>query len=223
MKIYLIPGLGFDDRIFRNLTIEKHEVEPINWIDPLNNESIQSYAKRLSKNIDNNETNILIGHSFGGIICQEISALKSIQKSILISSIKHCKENPFHFKMMKPTGLYKLFSKNLTAKTIKYWGNKYDYETKEEKELVVDMVNKQSNNYLQWALKQLAVWRKPESLTNNNLIQVHGDLDTTFPFRLINKPKYVIKNAGHFMVYKKPERIGEIINKEIAEELKLKQ
>ncbi len=216
MKVYLIPGLGFDERIFRNLNIEKHESIYLNWIDPTKNESIQSYAKRLAEKIDSKESDVvLIGHSFGGVLCQEISVFTSVQKCILISSIKHRNENPFVFKIMSASRLYKLFSKNLTAKTIKYWGSRYDYKTEEEKELVVDMVNKQSDNYLQWALQQLSVWRAPEHSLGDKLIQIHGNLDNTLPFGLINNPNYIIKNGGHFMVYKKPNFVSEIINKEI--------
>jgi len=216
MKVYLIPGLGFDERMFRNLKLEKYDVETINWIDPLKNETIQSYSKRLSSKIDSKESNtVLIGHSFGGIICQEISSLISIKNTILISSIKDRKENPFHFKIMKPFRLYKLFSKELTANTIRYWGTKYDYVKKEEKDLVIDMVNKQSNNYLQWALKQLSIWAKPENVTNNNLIQIHGEMDKTFPIDLIENPKYVVEGGGHFMTYNKSKRIGDIITKEL--------
>lgn len=215
MKIYLIPGLGFDERMFRNLNIDK-EVEKINWIDPFKNETIQSYAKRLSKNIDFKETNIvLIGHSFGGIMCQEIASFIAIKKIILVSSIKDRSENPFHFKIIKPIRLYKLFSKELTIKTIKFWGSKYDYVSKSEKELVKEMVNKHSNHYLQWALKQLSIWKKPENMTENNLIHIHGELDKTFPITIINNPDYIIRDSGHFMIYKNSNSIGEIINGEL--------
>ena len=215
MKIYLIPGLGFDARMFRNLNLDK-EVEKINWIDPSKNETIQSYAKRLSNKIDINESNIvLIGHSFGGIMCQEIASFISIKKIILVSSIKDRSENPFHFKILKPIRLYKLFSKELTVKTINFWGSTYDYVSKSEKELVKDMVNNHSNHYLQWALKQLSIWKKPRSRTATNLIHIHGELDKTFPITLINKLDYIIKDSGHFMIYKKSKTIEKIINREL--------
>jgi len=215
MKIYFIPGLGFDDRIYRNINIENHEVNYINWIDSFKNESIQSYAERLSESIENDGSElILIGHSFGGILCQEIATIKPVQKIILISSIKHQEENPLQFRIMKPTRLYKLFTKELTVKSIKYWGTTHDYETEEEKELVKSMVSKHSNNHLQWALMQLAIWKKPSQLSIDNIIQIHGELDKTFPIKLIKTPTYKIKNSGHFMVYKNAE-IEEILNNEI--------
>ena len=51
MKIYAISGLGADKRVFQFLKLE-HEFIPIDWIDPLKNESIAEYAKRFSSIIE---------------------------------------------------------------------------------------------------------------------------------------------------------------------------
>ena len=134
MKVYLIPGLGFDNRIFENLELNKFDYEYLNWIDPIENESIQNYAHRFSEGIDDDSSKeiILIGHSLGGIIAQEIAVFKPIKKIILIACITSRTELPLHFKIMSPLRIYKLFSKELTEKTIRYWGKNHDYETQEE-------------------------------------------------------------------------------------------
>lgn len=51
MKIYTISGLGADQRVFQELKLD-YELVPLNWISPIRNESIQSYASRLAENID---------------------------------------------------------------------------------------------------------------------------------------------------------------------------
>lgn len=216
MKVYFIPGLGFDHRIFKNISLDNVDVEYLDWIEPVKNESIADYANRLSKGIDKKDRTIILGHSLGGIIAQEMAEILPVDKIILISSIKSRKEMPFQFRVVKPLFIHKLFSKELTAKTIKYWGKSHDYETIEEQNLVADMVNKQSNHYLQWALRQLSIWKHPNAETNidtdTEIIQIHGDLDKTFPIKLIRQPFKEIKNTGHFMVFKKAEIISEIIN-----------
>ncbi|MFK8046054.1 MAG: lipase family alpha/beta hydrolase [Crocinitomicaceae bacterium] len=217
MKVYLIPGLGFDHRIFERLELNKIDFEYLNWIDPKKNETIKDYAIRFSDRIDDKLKEIvLVGHSLGGIIAQEIAAIKSVRKIILISCIKSRKELPLHFRIVKPLRIHKFFSKKLTAKTIKYWGKNHDYETPEEQELVVDMVSKQSNNYLRWALKQLSVWKKPEVDSGTKIFQINGGLDKTFPLKLIVQPNEIVKNGGHFMVYKHSKIISTLIVKEIA-------
>ena len=223
MKIYLLPGLGFDHQIFSKLQLSVSNIQYINWIEPLKNENIKAYSKRLAKDIISNdgERIVLIGHSLGGIVSQEIACLKKIDKIILISSIKSRDEIPFHFKIIQPLYLHKLFTKGWTISTVKFWGKQHDYESKEEQELFKDMVGKQSNQYLQWALKTLSIWEHPEIPHTTSLIQINGDSDKTFPIKLINTPNYVIEKAGHFMIYKHPQALSKIINDELEQKMSL--
>jgi predicted alpha/beta hydrolase family esterase len=216
MKIYLLPGLGFDHRIFSKFEFQNVDVQYLNWIEPIGNESINHYAQRLAKDIrDKQEKVILIGHSLGGIMSQEIACFKKIDKIILISSIKNSGEMPFHFRIVQPLLIHKLFTKKITLSTVKFWGKNQDYETKEEQTLFKEMVGKQSNQYLQWALKTLSIWKQPTIPSSTSIIQIHGDSDKTFPIKHIKTLDYTLKNAGHFMVYKHAKQLNEIINKEL--------
>ena len=49
--IYLISGLGADERVFQNLDFGRLRPTFIQWIEPKDNESIQEYALRLSLQI----------------------------------------------------------------------------------------------------------------------------------------------------------------------------
>lgn len=213
MKIYLLPGLGFDQQIFSKLDFKKEEVRYVNWIEPDGNESIREYAKRLAQDIpDTEEPTILIGHSLGGIVSQEIACFKQIDQVILISSIKSRKELPSFFKLVKPLRLYKLFKKEWTLNTVKFWGKKQDYVSQEEQELFKEMVAKQSNHYLQWALKTLSMWEQPRVPEPTKITQISGALDKTFPIKLIDKPTYRIEDGAHFMVYRKAPIINKILD-----------
>ena len=218
MKIYFIPGLGFDSRIFRNLNLVSADITYIDWIAPISSkENISAYAARLATKIEEApEGTILIGHSFGGVMCQEIARIKKVHKIILISSIKSRKELPFNFKILKPLGLHKLFTKKLVVNTFQFWGSYQGYKSTEEKELCLNMISKHSNKYLQWALGQLSMWSNLASSTGTTIIHIHGDFDKTFPISLINNPNVIIPNGDHFMVYKQPDIISEILNKEIG-------
>lgn len=217
MKIYLLPGLGFDHQIFSKLQLEESNIQYINWIEPLKNEKIKDYSRRLAEKIisNNDEKIILIGHSLGGIVSQEIACFKKIDKIILISSIKSREELPFQFKIIQPLYLYKMFTKGWTVSTVRFWGKQHDYETKEEQALFKDMVGKHTNQYLQWALKTLSIWKHPKIPDETSLVQINGDSDKTFPIKLINTPNYIIKNGGHFMIYKHAEALSKKINTEL--------
>jgi len=108
MKIYAISGLGADQRVFKFLQLD-HELIPINWIIPLKNEPIQSYALRLAKSIDLEEEFALLGVSFGGLIAVELSKILNPKITILISSIETKNElNPM-FRWFGNTRINKLF------------------------------------------------------------------------------------------------------------------
>lgn len=211
MKIYLIPGLGFDQRMFQKLDLKGLDIEYIHWIEPKQKEDIHDYARRLFSMIDNREDNILIGHSFGGIVAQEIAKVKKIKKIILISSIKSRKELPLHFKIVQPLRIYKFFTKGFCLKTVRFWGKNHGYESREEVDLFKSMVGQQSNTYLQWALKALSVWNPSPVPKHTSIFHIHGDKDQTFPIGRIQQADVVIRNAGHFMVYKGKHNLNQII------------
>lgn len=216
MKIYLLPGLGFDHRIFARLDLGGLDVEYINWIEPKANEPIRDYAKRLAASIDDRGVPvILIGYSFGGIVSQEIAALKKIEKIILLSSIKSREELPFLFKIIKPLRIHKVFTKEFSRKTVQYWGKNHGFEAAATQDLFKSMVGGYSNNYLQWALEALSGWSPPEVPISTSIFQIHGAADKTFPITRIRKPDRIIENGGHIMVYNQPRVISDILREEI--------
>ena len=76
VQIYFLAGLGFDYRIFENLVLENCKINYLHWLEPIINESLDKYVIRISEQIKNIENPlILVGHSFGGIIVQEISKI----------------------------------------------------------------------------------------------------------------------------------------------------
>ena len=53
MNVYFISGLGADQRVFQKLTIDpEFNPVPIEWVKPGRKESMPSYARRLSTQID---------------------------------------------------------------------------------------------------------------------------------------------------------------------------
>ena len=220
MKVILLPGLGYNCKIFERINFDYSEVGCLNWIEPLPNEPIRDYAVRLFEDLPRNgEKIILVGHSFGGIVSQEIAMVKPIEKIILISSIKSHVEIPFFFRIIKRWGLYKYFTKELSIKTVKYWGKTHGFRNTEEQELFRDMVGEQSNNYLQWALKTLSEWRAPELPLSTVIFQIHGTSDKTFPIKLIEKPDIVVESGSHVMIYTQSENIQIILNNAIKQNI----
>lgn len=216
MRILLIPGLGYDCRIFDHLELSDVSVEHLNWIAPKPKELLHDYALRLFATCKpSSEKTIIIGHSLGGVVAQEIASVHPIEKVILISSIKSRKELPLSFKLIQPLRFDVLFTKEISIQTIQFWGTSHGFETPAEKELFKSMVGQHSNSYLQWALRALSSWEEPKNLMSTKIVQIHGTKDKTLPYSLIENPDYTINEGTHICVLKKAAEVSRLINQQL--------
>ena len=95
--VYVFSGLGADERVFHKIDFSGYDVHFIKWITPQKNESIESYALRLTSQITK-PLPVLIGLSFGGMMAVEVAKHIATEKIILISSAKSKNEIPFYFR-----------------------------------------------------------------------------------------------------------------------------
>jgi len=108
--VYLMPGMAANPSIFENIRLpeEKYTVHLLEWQLPESpKESIASYAMRMTEYIKHDRP-ILIGVSFGGVLVQEIAKHITVEKLIIISSIKSKYEMPRRFKLSRKLKLYKV-------------------------------------------------------------------------------------------------------------------
>ncbi len=93
MKVYIISGLGADDKVLEKLEFNK-AIEPIfiHWKIPQRGEHFHHYVERMAEEIDESEPFGLLGYSFGGIMVQEINQIKPAVKTVILGSIKSDKE-----------------------------------------------------------------------------------------------------------------------------------
>ena len=121
-KVYIFSGLGVDKRVLEKIDFGDIEIEFVDWITPIHNESIQAYAKRISSNFDFKKP-ILIGLSFGGIMAVEISKLIDTKKVILIASAKNKNEIPFIYRTLGKLKLNRIIPTSLIQQPniILYW------------------------------------------------------------------------------------------------------
>lgn len=206
--IYCISGFGADERMFSKFQFPGYEIHFIKWITPKKNEDIQSYTKRLIQQIHHNNP-ILIGLSFGGMICIEIASQINTSLIIIISSIKSNAEMPL---WMRLTGKLKL-NRLLPMRSYKVLQPLQNYNlgirSKEEKELVNNYRKNIDSVYSNWAVNAILNWKN--TVTPENLYHIHGDKDRIFSIKRI-KPDYTIKNGGHLMILNKSEEVNECIN-----------
>lgn len=209
--IYILSGLGADERVFKRLDFTGLNVAFIKW-QPQIGLSLKDYATLHLPQVK--ATNpILIGLSFGGIIAIEIAKQIAIKKVILISSIKNKHELPFYFKWLGKSKLVNLLPNYFLThtNTISNW--LFGVHTKEEKQLLKDILNDSNPAYLKWAMLKIMCWQNETEIPS--LTHIHGTNDNILPYKYV-KSNYTISNGGHFMVFTHYEEIMDILKGEIV-------
>lgn len=210
--IYIISGLGADKRMFQNFSFDGFNVIHIDWVLPLENETLQNYALRISENITN-ENAILIGLSFGGILSVEISKIKKFKKIFLLSSAKTMFEIPLYYRVLGKLNLLEIipipFLKKVNFLSYIIFGAKTDFE----KKLLKGIVKDTDENFLKWALHQIINWKNKDF--DRNIVHIQGNRDLILPHYFV-KYNYLIEGGTHFMTLNQSEKIEQIILDNLA-------
>lgn len=206
-KIYIFSGLGVDKRVFSNIDLPDLNVEFIDWIEPLQNESLKKYAQRISQKITD-ENPILIGLSFGGILAVEISKILKTKKLILIASAKNKYELPKIYRIAGKLKLNKLIPNSTFRKQNFITNWMFGIKSKSEKQLLRTILKETDPNFMSWAINEIMNWKNEED--PENYIHIHGNKDRIIPVKNV-KVNFIIENGGHFMTVNKPTEIEKII------------
>lgn len=205
-KIYCVSGLGADEKAFAKIKVAGYELEFIQWLTPEKNERIEAYAMRMSQSVKE-ENPVLMGLSFGGIMCIEMAKLMPVAKLILISSVPAYKQIPLWMRTAGKLKLNKVLPMRSASTLLEPVQNYHiGAGTDEEKEIVRQYRKMVSPVYLHWAINAILNWKnvwRPKSVYH-----LHGDADRIFPIKNV-KPDYIVKGGTHFMVYTKAKEISE--------------
>lgn len=208
-NIYCISGFGGDERVFSNLNFGENKVHFIPWLLPEKKESIGDYARRMREKIVHDNP-VLLGLSFGGMMCIEIAKFIKTKKVILISSIKTLHEVPLWMKVAGKTQLHKIFPLRSFRLLEPVQNYNLGVESPSELKLVREYRKNIAQEYTDWAVNEILNWKntwQPE-----NLFHIHGSKDHMFPIRNI-KTRHVVPGAGHFMIMNRAEKVNEILGK----------
>ena len=193
--------------MFQNFSFEGFEVVHVDWILPLENETLQNYALRISENIKD-ENAILIGLSFGGILSVEISKIKKFKKIFLLSSAKTKSEIPFYYKLIGKLNILKILPNSILKRVNSLTYFVFGAKTNFEKNLLKDIIKNTDKHFLKWALHQIMNWKNENY--SENIVHIQGDSDLILPHNFV-KYDYLIKGGTHFMTLNQSKEIETII------------
>jgi hypothetical protein len=210
-KVYFISGLGADKRAFSFLDLSFCEPQFIEWIKPLEKESLKSYALRLRKQIPEEHPTV-VGVSFGGMLVSEMAKEDKLMNGIIIASNKSSAEFPAYLRVGKYLPVYKwLPEKLIKNKTILNWV--LGVEKDEQKKLLAAIIADTDPLFLKWAIDAILHWK--ETSIPENVKHIHGTADKLLPYRL-TKADHTIEGGTHTMTLYKHKEISDLLCKLIV-------
>ncbi|MEP7374132.1 MAG: alpha/beta hydrolase [Chitinophagaceae bacterium] len=192
-KVYFISGLGADKRAFSFLNLSFCEPVFIDWITPIETESMKSYALRLRQQIPEEHPTI-VGVSFGGMLATEMAKDDKLMNVIIIASNKSSAEFPGYLRVGKYFPVYKwLPEKLIKNKHLLNW---------------VLGVGKGEQRKLMSAISAILHWK--ETGIPINVKHIHGTADKLLPFRYV-KADFEIPGGTHLMSMNKAAEISSLL------------
>ena len=207
MTVYCISGLGADHRAFERLQWAPNlRIVHLPWLEPSPNESLQAYAHRMAKPIQNHEPFALIGLSFGGILAIEMLHFLQPYKTIIISSISNNTQLPWYFRVVGKTKLYKSPLANTLKQNAWFIDSLFGKKNTPLALYLKEKFRAMSNIYLNWSLEHILSWEQKEKPTG--LIHIHGTADKVFPIEY-TQPDIIIRGGSHFMIYTHAKQVSK--------------
>jgi hypothetical protein len=209
-RIYAIPGLGTTKELFRYLDLPGCDVIVLEW--PETKElDLQNYAREFIKQIDTSVPFYLMGVSFGGMICSELSHLLDAKGIFLISSCKTKNEFPWLLKTLRVVPIHKLLPDRLLLAFASYsnWILGFDKSFNDE---FLQMLRAMKPNYFRDSITMIVHWQKSDQPIN--VKHIHGTKDRLLLYGSVNAD-HTIKGGSHAMIVYHAKEISEWLLREM--------
>lgn len=212
-KIYFIPGLGADARMFQLLQLDpdRYETVVLEWLPPRKNEPLSLYARRMADQIPTNESPVmLVGVSFGGMIAVELAKILQPARTVIISSLKTSTELPGYLKFFGRSGIHRY----LPLSWFKRWRRPLEWvfgaDTPMAKKLLAEIIRDTDVRFARWAFTAIITWQNTSIIPN--LLHLHGNQDRIFPLTYVQQP--IVYEGGHLLIFSAVGPLCSIISQE---------
>lgn len=198
IPVYFMPGMAASPLIFENIRLpeDRFEIHYLEWILPLENESLKDYAVRMSASIKH-KAPVLVGVSFGGMLVQEMAAYVHPRKIIIISSVKCREELPARMLFARYTRVHRLLPTGLVNNVELLAKYAFGEAVAKRLQLYEKYLSVRNKKYIDWAIDAIVRWDRDEVLPG--IIHIHGDKDPVFPIARI-KDCICIEKGTHIMI-----------------------
>jgi pimeloyl-ACP methyl ester carboxylesterase len=207
--VYLFPGQGSDERLFKHLELPPgYDTVHISYPVPDKHETMAMFASRFIEEIDRSSPYILMGVSLGGMICTELTDTLAPLLTILISSAKTTYELPGRYTFQKHLRLNRIIPKRITKGGARLLQGIVEPDRKHDKETFKDMLKAKDPLYLKRTVDMIINWDR--TAYPEKIVQIHGDKDHTIPIKNVEY-NYLIEEGSHMMMITRAGEINQII------------
>lgn len=204
--IYIISGLGVDERVFQKIDWGGHEVIHLPWIEPFPAESLRSYALRMGERISSPNA-IICGISFGGMLAVEILNAGLAAFGILLATSKTKSELPI-YKTIGKLKIHHTFKDSWLSSNKRMLGWLFGVQSEEEAQLLKEIVDDIDPKFMVWALDAIIEWDNER--IPDHYVHLHGDQDRVIFLKNV-QATHTILGGGHFMTLHRSNEVSEII------------
>lgn len=218
--VYLIPGQGADERLYKNLKLDTiYEARNIKYFTPEKGWDMREFASQLSKQIDTTANYSIVGVSLGGMLATEMNDFLTPETVIVISSAKSRKELPFRYRFQKTIPVYKVVPAGIVKLGSKILQPIVEPDRMRDAKTFKAMLKDKDPKFLKRTVKMIMEWER--TVYDSQIIHIHGDIDKTIPLRNVSFD-YVVEDGSHMMVLTRGALISDLVNQILDETAKKK-
>jgi len=195
--IYCISGLGANEKVFQFLDLSFVKPVFIQWLPPLEKETLPQYAMRLKEAFIPEPEPVIFGLSLGGMMAIEIAKATPSSKAILISSAKTRSEIPFYWRMFLYAPLYKILPGTIVRRSRNLQRYFLGARLNSTKKYLKNTLKEVDIEFYRWAVHALLSWEN--ETVPSNVTHIHGTKDNLLPLRYVNAD-ITVENGGHLMI-----------------------
>jgi pimeloyl-ACP methyl ester carboxylesterase len=209
IPLILLPGMAGDDRVFAPQRAAFPDMLVPAWIEPLPQESLGSYARRLARRVEPGRPCVVGGASFGGIVALEMAVHLQARVCVLIASVRSPNEFPWWYRLLRPAAVLGPAQLGQLAGLV---ANTSAPSLPPGTVQRLRRVSAPQASFLRWASWAALTWRPSRTARPVRVYQVHGSADRTFPIQY-TRPDVVVARGGHLLSLTHPRAVNELLRR----------